>query len=170
MLVLAVIAQSNSTTSARLLATTSNKTVVLGLLGLTIALNYIANALYICIFIKYLKPLIVKLQQIDKITHTATLLFGFITNYRFAMVAFSRMFPRPRVPVDMAKYLTPVHYLCFASLICSIFPVVACIVNLGQQTRLSTSYMLSIDLLIVIIFNDLITVWFISAKKDDSYF
>lgn len=131
-LVLAVIAQSSPTASARLLATTSSKTVILGLLGLTIALNYIANALYICLFIKYLKPLIVKLQQIDKITHAATLIFGFITNYRFAMVAFSRMFPRPRVPVDMAKHLTPVHYLCFASLICSIFPVVACVVNLGQ--------------------------------------
>lgn len=30
--------------------------------------------------------------------------------------------------------------------------------------------MLSLDLLIIIIFNDLITVWFISSKKDDSYF
>lgn len=30
--------------------------------------------------------------------------------------------------------------------------------------------MLSLDLLIVVVFNDLVTVWFISAKKDDSYF
>lgn len=169
-LVIALLVQSSPMASTRLLATSSNKNVILGLLGLTIALNYIANVLYIWMFARYIKPLLVKLQQIDKITHSATLIVGLITNYRFAMVAYSRMFPRPRVPVDMAKHLTPVHYLCFASLICSIFAIVACAVNLGQETRWSTSYMLSLDLLLVIVFNDLVTIWFISAKKDDSYF
>lgn len=169
-LVLAVLSQSTSTTSARLLAAASSNTVIIGLLIFAVVLNYAANGLYVFLFLKYLKPLILKLQQIDKITLTVTMVFGLITNYRFSMVAFSRMFPRPRVPIDMPKYLTPVHYLCFASMICSIFPIVACIINLGQQTRWSTSYMLSLDLLIVVVFNDLVTIWFISAKKDDSYF
>jgi hypothetical protein len=48
-----------------------------------------------------------------------------LTNYRFAIVAFSKMFPKPRINVEMAKHLTPVHYICFATLIFSIFPVIA---------------------------------------------
>jgi hypothetical protein len=70
----------------------------------------------------------------------------------------------------MSKNLTPVHYLCLGSVILSIFPVIAAGIGLTKMQKLSTIFMLSLDLIIIVIFNILITFWFILSKKDDSYF
>ncbi len=147
-----------------------SKNAVLILLGFSLALNYIANLIYLYIFIKYLKPLIINPKQIDVITNTVTLIIAVLTNYRFAIVAFSKMFPKPRIHIEMAKHLTPVHYICFASFILSIFPIVGCAMLISKQQKLTTLYMLALDLLIIIVFNAVITVWFISSKKEDAYF
>lgn len=108
-----------------------SKNVILILLGFTLALNYICNFIYLYVFMKYLKPLVTNPKQIDVITNTVILIIALITNYRFAIVAFSKMFPKPRIHIEMAKHLTPVHYICFVTVIISIFPIVGCAILIG---------------------------------------
>lgn len=144
--------------------------IIIGLLAFTICINYITNFIYLYIFIKYLKPLIVNPKQIDIISHIAVLVVAMLTNYRFAIIAFAKLFPKPNIQIEMAKHLTPVHYLCMGSVILSIFPIIAAGVGLSKSQKLSSLFMLSMDLMIIIIFNILITFWFIMSKKEDSYF
>jgi len=73
----------------------SYRIIVKNLLIASLALNYVSNILYLILFIKYISPLIVKPRQIDYITHIGTLFIGTVTNYRFGLIAFSRMFPKP---------------------------------------------------------------------------
>ena len=56
------------------------------------------------------------------------------------------------------------------SVILSIFPIIAAGVGLSKSQKLTPLFMLSMDLMIIIIFNILITFWFIMSKKEDSYF
>lgn len=78
---------------------TMSKNIILILLGFTLALNYITNIIYLYIFVKYLKPLVTNPKQIDVITNAVTLAIAVLTNYRFAIVAFSKMFPKPRIHI-----------------------------------------------------------------------
>lgn len=55
-----------------------------------------------------------------------------LTNYRFAMIAFAKMFPKPSIHIEMQKNLTPVHYLCLATIILSIFPIIGAGVGLTK--------------------------------------
>jgi hypothetical protein len=88
---------NNSALSSRLLLGIdySHRVTVKNLLIASLVFNYISNILYLILFCKYITPLIVKPRQIDYITHIVTLIVGTMTNYRFGLIAFSRMFPKP---------------------------------------------------------------------------
>lgn len=128
-LILACLSTANSTTVyARLLSSTDNSylyTMKL-LLGLAVAFNYVTNIIYIVIFIKYMKPLLNNPRQIDIISNVVVLIVATITNYRFALIAYAHMFPKPNIYISNQSKLTPIHYLCLASLITDLLPVVAC--------------------------------------------
>ena len=65
-------------------------------------------------------------RQIDFIANIVVLVLATLTNYRFALIAFAKMFPKPYIHISNASKLTPVHYLAIASLIFDILPIVAC--------------------------------------------
>lgn len=96
------------------------------LLGLALGFNYITNIVFIVIFIKYMKPLLHNPRQIDIISNIVVLVVGTITNYRFALIAYAHMFPKPNIYISNPSKLTPIHYLCLASLITDVFPIIAC--------------------------------------------
>ena len=86
--------------SFRLLAASSaERLAVRGLLGGSLAINYISNVVYVVLFVKYIKPLVANPRQIDVIANVVVLVFGTLTNYRFAVMAFSKMFPKPAIYV-----------------------------------------------------------------------
>lgn len=113
-LVIAVLAKMNDTiklllanaTSARLLQTVSSSTelpqsyqyAVVGILAADIALNYIANFVYLFLFCKYLMKYIPD-RQIDKISNYAVVVVGMLSNYRFSLLAYSKLFPKPNILV-----------------------------------------------------------------------
>lgn len=97
----------------------------MSLLLIAVIFNYITNIVYTWIFCKYLKPLIQSPKQIDYITISTVTVIGIITNYRFCLLFFSKMFPKPQILIDYAARLTPVHYLCVSSIIFSIIPLAA---------------------------------------------
>lgn len=127
-LTIVLIAVSGQTINARLLysSNSNNLTTSVGLLGCSVALNYIFNGIYICIFMKYIKPLINKPKQSDIIAHTVVLVLATITNYRFGLIAFCKMCPKPRVPIDNSSRLTPVHYLCIGTAIVDVLTLISC--------------------------------------------
>jgi hypothetical protein len=92
---------------------------------------------------------------------------GTLTNYRLGLLAYARMCGKPRVPIDNSSRLTPVHYLCNASALLDLITVIACGLLLYTQTILSTLFMLGLDLLLVVIFNIIVTIWFIASNKPD---
>lgn len=85
------------------------------------------NLLYIFIFCKYIKPLLVNPRQIDYITNYILLFFCFVSNYRLGLMAYSKMFPKPFIPINNSSRLTPLNYLCISSLILDIIPLSAAI-------------------------------------------
>ena len=95
-------------------------------MGTSIATNYLTNIAYIIIFIKYIKPLMENPRQIDFISNIVVLVIGSLTNYRLALMAFSKMFPKPYIHINNASKLTPVHYLAVASIILDVLPLVGC--------------------------------------------
>lgn len=80
------------------------------------------------------------------------------------------MFPKPNIYVETSSRLTPIHYLCLVSILGDIFAIVGCGVAVYNQQKLAMNYMLALDLLLIILINLLITLWFISSKKSDQYF
>jgi hypothetical protein len=99
-LVIATLSNAGDLSSLRLLAASSSERLtVRGLMGGILAINYISNIVYIFLFIKYIKPLINNPRQIDVIANIVVLVFGTVTNYRFALIAFSKMFPKPYIYV-----------------------------------------------------------------------
>ena len=66
--------------------------------------------------------------------------------------------------------MTPIHYLCICTTFFDILVFVACGIGIYQAQALSAIFMLSLDLLILVILNILITVWFVVSSKPDSYF
>lgn len=127
-LVIATLASSpNLVAYSRLLVPSdSERTAIRGLLGTYIATNYLSNLVYIIIFIKYIRPLMSNPRQIDTISNIVALVIGTITNYRFALIAFAKMFPKPAIHIPNPSKLTPVHYLCIVSIILDILPLAAC--------------------------------------------
>jgi hypothetical protein len=170
-LILALITSAKAPAS-RLLATTDNAYLsqMQGLLGGAIAANYLENVCYLIIFICYIKPLIANPRQIDIISNVVVLVIACATNFRFGLIAFARMFPKPSIFVQDGSKLTPVHYLCLVSLCLDLLSVVACGLGLINSQKLSNTFMLSLDLIIVIAVNMALTIWFVAAKKPDEYF
>lgn len=99
-LIIATIANSGDIVSYSfrlLVASSAERLIIRGLLGGALAINYISNIIYIVLFVKYIKPLITNPRQIDIIANVVVLVFGTLTNYRFAIIAFSKMFPKPSI-------------------------------------------------------------------------
>lgn len=97
----------------------------MSLLIVSFVLNYLTNFVFGWIFYKYIKPIIKLPKQVDYITISTVGIIGMITNYRFCLLFFSKMFPKPQILIDYAARLTPVHYLCVSSIIFSIIPLAA---------------------------------------------
>lgn len=171
-LVIATLASSpNLVAYSRLLVPSdSERNAIRGLLGTYIATNYLSNLAYIIIFIKYIRPLMSNPRQIDTISNIVALVIGTITNYRFALIAFAKMFPKPAIHIPNPSKLTPVHYLCIVSIILDILPLAACSLAIYNEQAKTNLYMLGVDLLLIIIFNVIVTIWFVGCKKDDSYY
>jgi hypothetical protein len=104
-------------------------------------------------------------RQIDVISNGVVLVIALLTNFRFGLIAFSRMFPKPSIYVQNASKLTPIHYLCIISMFLDIIVLVACGIGLLNAKNLSNTFMLSIDLLILILVNYVITISFVSISK-----
>jgi hypothetical protein len=88
-IVTAIYANDLSAVVARLFA----------LLIVALVLNYLTNILFLIIFFLYIKPLIASPRQIDVITNGVVLVIGTLTNYRFCLLIFSKMFPKPQIPI-----------------------------------------------------------------------
>jgi hypothetical protein len=97
---------------------------VIGLLISTLVLNYISNFVYIFLFCRYLRKFIPD-RQIDKISNYFVLAISVLTNYRFSLVSYSKLFPKPNIMVENQSKLTPIHYLCIVSMIVIILPLAA---------------------------------------------
>ena len=81
-------------------------------------------------------------------------------------MAYSRMFPKPFIYISNPSKLTPVHYLCIISLFLDIIPITACAIAIYNEQKQSNIFMLSIDLLIVIALNIIVTIWFVACSKN----
>lgn len=133
------------------------------LLGISVAFNYIFNFIFVGIFIKYFKPLIKAPRQIDIISYIAMLIIGTCTNFRFCFIAFARMFPKPYIFIQNPSKLTPIHYLCLSTILFDIMIIVACGIAIFNELALTNTYMLGMDLLIIILINTALTIWFLAS-------
>jgi hypothetical protein len=99
-IVTAIYANDLSAVVARLLTTDySYRSTIFALLIVALVLNYLTNILFLIIFFLYIKPLIASPRQIDVITNGVVLVIGTLTNYRFCLLIFSKMFPKPQIPI-----------------------------------------------------------------------
>jgi hypothetical protein len=153
-----------------LAATSEFRGVAVALLALSVAANYITNIIYLVIFIKYLKPLLSNPRQIDVISNVVALIIGVATNYRFALIAFARMFPKPNIYIEDPKHFSQVHTLCIASIILDLFPLVACFLGLSMEQPKTTFFMLCIDIILIVILNVALTLWFVLRGKSEEYY
>ena len=64
-------------------------------------------------------------RQIDLISNGFFLFLGTILNYRLCLAAYSKLFPKPQIPIDNHTRLTPIHYLCIATIILSAITIAA---------------------------------------------
>lgn len=159
-------------TNARLLLTVdhSYRVTVELLFIVALAFNYLCNFVYVCLYIRYIKPLITNPRQIDILTNTLVLVTGTLTNFRFAILPFSKMFPKPHIQITISSQLTPIHYLCIVAIILDALPVTGCCLLLYNELPLTNLFMLALDYLLIIIVNLFLTIWMTSVKKDDNYF
>jgi hypothetical protein len=75
------------------------------------------------------------------------------------------MFPKPNIYVQNPSKLTPIHYLCLVSLLFDLITVIACGLGMINSQIYNNTFMLSIDLIVVIIINVAIIVWFVASSK-----
>lgn len=73
------------------------RTIILDLLIVALVVNYLTNIVFAVIFYKYIVPLVKAPRQIDYITIGLALIIGMLTNYRFCLIIFSKMFPKPNI-------------------------------------------------------------------------
>lgn len=64
-------------------------------------------------------------RQIDIISNGFILVLGTILNYRVCLSAYSKLFPKPQIPIDNHTRLTPIHYLSIATVILSAITIAA---------------------------------------------
>jgi hypothetical protein len=91
-------------TTRLLIAIFSNKVprylfISFGLLFISLVVNYIINLVFIIIFCKCIRPLILR-RQVDICSNYLTLLIGIITTYRVYLLSFSRLFPHPFINIS----------------------------------------------------------------------
>ena len=141
----------------------------MGLLITVITINYITNILYLVIFCKYIKKLIQD-RQIDYISNYIIVGLGTISNFRLSLLAYSKMFPKPKIIIENSSQLTPVHYICGISFLSTILILAAVGTMIYNSTLLSHLFMLSIDLLIIAILNIICSIWMIAKDKEDNYY
>lgn len=132
--------------------------------------NYICNILYLLVFYKYIRPMISAPRQIDYIAHIAVLIVGTLTNYRFALIAFSRMFPKPHIPVDNSSRITPINYLAVSSVLLDLITLSAAGLLVYKEYPGTNLFMLGVDLLIVLVLVAAITVWMVAVPKPEDYY
>jgi hypothetical protein len=109
-------------------------------------------------------------QQIDKIANYAVVTVGELTNYRFSVMAYSKLFPKPNVIVENQSKLTPLHYMCIGSLLFELIPLIAAGILIYNEAPLTNLFMMGLDLMIVVLFNVFATIWIVSVDKNDDYF
>ena len=92
---------SNSIAVGRLLVGMdySYRATVRSLLIASLVINYLTNVFYLVIFCRYMRPLILVPRQIDYIVNGVILVIAGLTNYRFGVVAYSKMFPKPEIRI-----------------------------------------------------------------------
>ena len=92
---------SNSIAVGRLLVGMdySYRAAVRSLLIASLVINYLTNVFYLVIFCRYMRPLILVPRQIDYIVNGVILVIAGLTNYRFGVVAYSKMFPKPEIRI-----------------------------------------------------------------------
>jgi hypothetical protein len=133
-LVIATLASAGDVASVSLtrllVASSQERSTMRALLGVAVGTNYISNIVYIVLFLKYVKPLIANPRQIDVISNIVVIVVGTLTNYRFCIIAFAHLSPKPHIHIENASRLTPVHYLAIASIFLDLLPLSACIVGL----------------------------------------
>lgn len=118
----------------------------------------------------YIKPLIKNARQIDVISNVVVLIIATATNFRFGLIAFSKMFPKPSIFILNDSKLTPIHYLCFLSSVFDVISMSACGIGILNSIKLSNVFMLSVDLLIVNIVNLFLVILFMVSRKPEQYF
>ena len=100
-LIMIIVILSNSSFSSisrlLLLSSSNHRSTIQIIFIVTLAFNYLTNFIYIFIFIRYIKPLILNPKQTDIISHGFILVIGTLTNYRFALLVYSKMFSKPSV-------------------------------------------------------------------------
>ena len=134
-----------------------------------IARNYLTNIFYFIVFCKYIKKLIEE-RQVDYISNYVVLVVGVLANFRFCLISFSKMFPKPAINAQNSSELTPVHYVCGISIFNTILIAGAVGTLIYNEDPLTNIFMLSIDLLIIIILNVIFTIWMMAKSKPDEYF
>jgi hypothetical protein len=142
---------------------------ILGLLIVSIILNYLSNLIYLRIFCKYLLRSVSD-RQIDKISNYVVLVVGTITNYRFFVIAYSKLFPKPNILIDHHSKLTPLHYMCIGSLVGELILVATAGILIYNEIHLTNLFMMGIDLLAVALLDMLATMWIVAVEKSEGYF
>ncbi len=110
---------SNGVVKRLLVLDFSQRPIIMNLLIASVALNYAMNIVYAIIFWKYIYPLVKDPRQVDYITIGVVFVIGMLTNYRLNLLCFSKMFPKPYIHVEFSSRLTPIHYMCIASVLLS---------------------------------------------------
>ena len=106
-------------------------------------------------------------RQIDLISNIVVIVLASLTNYRFALIAYAKMFPKPFIHISNPSKLTPIHYLSIISILLDLLPIVACSIAIYNEPTGSILFMLSVDLLLIIALNVIVTIWFVACSKED---
>ena len=148
---------------------TEPTTTTLGILTVSMVLNYLMNIVAIWIFCKFVKPLI-QPRQVDRISNYVVLAIGVLTNYRFYLLAFSRLFKKPHVEVNAPEKLKNFHLILGVSYLLDILTLVAGFILVINATKLSILFMLGIDLIILIFVLWGIFIYVLVMPKPDEYY
>lgn len=106
-------------------------------------------------------------RQIDYIVNGIILFIATITNYRFGLIAFSRMFPKPEIQVENSSKLTPINYLTVMTLILDVIPLAAGGLLVYKEYVGTNLFMLGIDLVLILILLVCVTIVMVAVPKPD---
>lgn len=141
----------------------------LGLLIVAMALNYLMNAIALWVFCQYIRPMILP-RQVDRISNYAVLAVSLLTNHRFYLLAFSRLFKKPYIEVKDPDKLRNLHIILGVSYILDAVALAAGFMLALKTTKLSILNMLGIDLILLICLLWVIFVWVLVRPKPEDYY